>query len=92
MVWICYSRIASMLPTCALPFPVPFAMCAPKSNILRSLRQGTYIGLRSVIHLLPSSMRKLPGSPYLRYIQLLRTCLTFAVTLLFLVYSSAFSI
>ena len=37
-------------------------------------------------------MRKLPSSSCLRYIQLLRTCLTFAVTLPFLVYSRAFSV
>ena len=49
-----------------------FAMCIPiQSSILRSLRRGTYTGLRSVIHLFPNPVRKLPVSPYLRDIQLL---------------------
>ena len=66
-------RIASILPTtCASPFPTYFAMCIPiQSSILRSLRRGTYTGLRSVIHLFPNPVRKLPVSPYLRDIQLL---------------------
>ena len=57
-------RIASILPT------LSYHVCScvhPKSILLRYLRQGTYIGLRSVIHLLPTSIRKLPSSPYRRY-------------------------
>ena len=48
-------RIASILPTCALPFTITFAVCASESSLLRSPRQGMYIGLRSVIH--PTSTR-----------------------------------
>ena len=47
-------EIASILPTCDLPFPITFATVYPKSSPLRSLRQGTYTGLRSLVHLLPA--------------------------------------
>ena len=48
--------IASILPTCAYPFLSLLLCVHPKSIILRSLRQGTYARLRSVIHLLPTSI------------------------------------
>ena len=66
-------------------------MC-PKISILRYLRRGTYTGLRSAIHLLPTSIRNLPGSPYLPYIQPRRAFLRSLSTLHFLEYSGAFSI
>ena len=50
-----------------------FRCVCPKSSNLKSLRQGTYTGRRSAMNLLLTSNRNLPGSPYLRYIQLLRT-------------------
>ena len=69
-------RIASILRTCALHFPIIFFLRVyPKNIILRFQRQRMYNCLRSVIHLLPTSIWKLPGSPYLRYIQLLHTFL-----------------
>ena len=63
-------RIAFVLPTCAVPFPITFAMCASHEQSFEI--SAPYTGLQSVIHLLPASIRKLPGLPYLRYIQLVR--------------------
>ena len=50
-------RMASILPTCGLLFPITvLSPCVhPKSSPLRSLRQGTYTGLRSVGNLLLTS-------------------------------------
>ena len=59
-------RIASILSAYVSSFPIAFAMCA-------YLVQGTFTGLRSVVHPLLTSIWNLPDSQYLRYIQLLRT-------------------
>ena len=77
------------------PFLLLLPCVHPKSSLLSYLRQGTHTGLRSVIHRLPTPIWKLPGSPYVRYIQLLlRTFLrSLPVTLHFLVYPDrAFSV
>ena len=66
-------RIASILPTCASLFPTALLCVYPENTMLRSLREGTHTGLRSVISPFPTEI--LPGSPYLRYIQLLHTFL-----------------
>ena len=50
------ARIESILPT-RFTLSYYFSLCVhPKSSPLRSLRQSTYTGLRSVGHLLPTSM------------------------------------
>ena len=60
-------RITSILPTYALPFSYHFGyVCIPRAlfwDLYAKVR--TYTGLRSVIHLLPTSIWKLPGSPSL---------------------------
>ena len=83
-------RIASILPTCYLPFPITFAMCASQEQSFEiSTPRYVYwstIGSSSP----PTSIRNLPGSPCLRYIQLLRIFLRSLS--LSISYSSAFSI
>ena len=61
-ILILVSKSAGLLgshPSCLLgiyPF-LSLSLCVhPKSNPLRSLRQGTYTGLRTVVHLLPTSI------------------------------------
>ena len=53
------------------PFLLLLLCMYPKSITLILLRQGTYAGLRSAIHLLPTTNWIVRGSPYLRYLQLL---------------------
>ena len=83
---VCYDRIHLAYVIFTHSYKVcSWCVCIPKNNcMLRFLRQGTYTGLRRVIHLLPHSDWNSPGSPYLRCLQLLHIFLMFAVTLHFL--------
>ena len=65
-------------PFCLLaiyPFLLLSLSVHPKRSTFSSLRQRTYIGLRSVVHHLPTSIGILLDLPYLRYTQLLRISL-----------------
>ena len=81
-------RIASILPTCALPIPIMFAMCASQHHYFEI---STRFVRRSAIIFSPPSFESY------RVHLIFDTCttahvFTFAATLHFLVYFSAFSI
>ena len=71
-VWVCLDHIHLDYVWFTLSYHL-YYVCVPRSLFWVLHAKSTYTGLRSVIHLLPTSIWKLPGSPYLRYIQLLYT-------------------
>ena len=84
-------RIGSILPTFALPVPIYFLCVQPKSSLLRSLRQGAYSGIRSVINPLPFESYRV-HLVFVTYRRNTAQFFRFAITPHFLVYPSVFHI